>query len=136
MFTPENVILGLKLAVSLVTVLLIASLIAISMGYQKLHGKINLIFFILTLIAVVGFEAIIRWVNPQLTAEFTEEQQRALSIHLCFSVPSTILLPFMLFTGKWWGRYHRKLAFVFLLMWTGTFITGVFFLPHSFTPAQ
>jgi hypothetical protein len=42
------------------------------------------------------------------------------------------LLPIMLFTGAP-GRKSIHIAFglVFGIMWTGTFVTGVFFLPHT-----
>jgi hypothetical protein len=42
------------------------------------------------------------------------------------------MLPLMLWTGwKGRGRLHLALGMVFLVLWTGTFITGVVFLPHS-----
>ena len=132
MFTATNVILGLKIAVSAVTVLLLISIWAIATGRQKLHGKINLVYLILTLAAVIGFEVIIRFINPNLTAEFTAEQRQLLDIHLCFSIPSAILLPIMFYTGKHLPNLHRFLTILFSLLWAGTFVTGVFFLPHSF----
>ncbi len=129
MFTPENVILALKIGVSAVTVLLIASLIAIATGHVRLHGRINIVFFILTTITVVGFEVIIRFINPQLTDSFSEEAKRALRIHLSFSIPSALLLPFMLWTTRNHRKLHARMGILFGLLWTGTFITGVFFLP-------
>ncbi len=129
MFTPGNVILGLKIGVSAVTVLLIASGTAIALGRVRLHGRINIVFFILTTLTVVGFEFIIRFVNPQLTDSFSEEAKQALRIHLSFSVPSAIMLPFMLWTTRNHRKLHARLGILFALLWTGTFITGVFFLP-------
>jgi hypothetical protein len=47
-------------------------------------------------------------------------------------VPSALLLPVMLFTGKTKRRTtHVAFAVLFSLMWTGTFVTGIFFLPHT-----
>ena len=59
-----------------------------------------------------------------------DETRRALRIHLWFAVPSAVLLPIMLFTGKT-GRKSTHVAFAvaFGLLWTGTFVTGVFFSP-------
>ena len=46
-------------------------------------------------------------------------------------MPAALLLPLMLYTGL---RHRRKLhmafAVVFAVLWTGTFISGIFFLPH------
>ena len=44
-----QVILGLKIAVVAVTAILITSLIALWLGKYRLHGRINLAFFLLTL---------------------------------------------------------------------------------------
>jgi len=128
------VILILKVAVCAVTVLLLSSLVALAAGRVQLHGRINLVFFILTLATVLGFEMLIRFVQPEL-ADYIKKVPllwQRLQIHLCFSVPTTLLLPVMLYTGL---RRHRKvhlsLACVFGLLWLGTFITGVFFLPHT-----
>lgn len=55
-----------------------------------------------------------------------------LYIHLGFSVPAALVLPVMLYTGlKGHARFHVALGVVFLLLWSGTFITGIFFLPHT-----
>jgi len=43
------VILVLKVAVIAVTVLLVASLTALARGNIRLHGRINYVFFVLTL---------------------------------------------------------------------------------------
>jgi len=131
-FTAPNVILGLKIAVSAVTVLLIAAIIAIAMGRKRLHGRINIAYFVLTMTAVLFFEIIIRVINPNLTNDFTPDQRRALNIHLGFAIPSAILMPIMLFSGLTHNRrLHLPLAVLFLIVWLGTFITGVFTLPHT-----
>jgi Ni/Fe-hydrogenase subunit HybB-like protein len=117
-------------------VLLAVSLIALAAGRPRWHGRINTVFFVLTAITVLGFELIIRLVNPELTAGFTPEQRDALAVHLGFAVPAAILLPAMYITGaRTYKTVHRLLAVVFLVLWTGTFVTGVFFLPHTFDPA-
>ena len=55
-----------------------------------------------------------------------------LYVHLSFAVPSAILLPILLYSG-WRGRIalHYPLALLFLVFWIGTFVTGIFFLPHT-----
>jgi Ni/Fe-hydrogenase subunit HybB-like protein len=135
MLAPGDVILTLKVAVATVTLLLVASLVALAAGRPRWHGRLNTVFFALTAATVLGFEVVIRLVRPDLTAGFTPEQREALSVHLGFALPAAVLLPAMLFTGR--RRYksvHRALAVVFLVLWAGTFVTGVFFLPHSFDP--
>jgi len=132
--TGPLVILGLKIAVGAVTVLLLASLVALSFGNYRLHGRINLAFFVLTVAALVGFEVIIRFLNPSIFdyIDTNPELRNALSIHLWFSVPSALLMPVMLYTGlKGHRTIHLGLAFVFAILWAGTFITGIFFLPHT-----
>ena len=130
MFTPDVVIPILKIAVGTVTVVLLASLVALARGHKRLHGNINVGFFILTMTAVLGFEAIVRFVNPEFTAGFSEDDRRMLNIHLCFAIPSALLLPLMLYSGKTHKSWHVKLALVFAVLWTGTFVTGIFFLPY------
>jgi hypothetical protein len=133
MLSPELVIVSLKIAVSAVTLLLLASLVALAAGSPRWHGRINLVFFTLTILTVLGFEIIIRFVQPNLTLSFSPEQREALNVHLCFSVPAALLLPAMLYTGT--RRYksaHIALAIVFSILWAGTVVTGVFFLPHTF----
>jgi hypothetical protein len=126
--TGPNIILTLKIAVGAVTVLLVASLVAVSLGRYRLHGRINLAFFILTLAAVLGLEIIIRFVDPT-TFDYLRNN-RVLTIHLCFSVPSVLLMPAMLYTGLTRRRtIHLTLACLFGVCWMGTFITGIFFLP-------
>jgi hypothetical protein len=130
--TGPNVILTLKVAVAAVTVLLIASLIALATGRRRLHGQINFYFFILTLAAVLGLELLIRFINPDVFNYFDDNARQMLRIHLCFSIPSAILLPVMYFTGRTGRRQlHLTLAMVFVILWAGTFVTGIFFLPHA-----
>lgn len=134
MLTGPNVILTLKIAVSAVTVLLLVSLAVLARGNQRLHGRINVVFFTLTLVTVLGFEAIIQFIEPSIFQYIKDhaELRRALNIHLCFSVPSALLMPAMLYTGLSHRRQvHIVLAVVFGLLWTGTVVTGVFLLPHS-----
>jgi uncharacterized membrane protein YozB (DUF420 family) len=127
------VILALQVAVVAVTVLLLSSLAAVVRGNYRLHGRINRVFFVLTLSALLLFEVVIRLVKPDVFAYLddpaNEGIRKALNIHLCFSVPSALLLPVMLYTGsKGRGQLHLTLAVLFGLLWTGTFVTGVFFL--------
>ena len=51
MLTGPNVILTLKIAVAAVTVILAASLICLLRGRYRLHGRLNIVFFILTVAA-------------------------------------------------------------------------------------
>jgi len=132
--TAGNVILALKIAVSAVTVLLLTSFVALLRGNIRLHGRINTVFFVLTIIALVGLEVVARLLEPDLFNEFftRTDAWTALYVHLCFSLPAAGLLPFMLYTG--WRRKrraHLTLAVFFAVLWTGTFITGIFFLPHQ-----
>jgi len=129
-----TIILILKIAVILVTILLAASMSALARGRFVLHGRINWAVVILTLVALIGLEVVARLIDPDLfSAHFEKHQaQEALRIHLCFSLPAAVLLPFMLTTGlKRFPRIHIALGVVFLVLWMGTFITGVFFLPHG-----
>jgi uncharacterized membrane protein YozB (DUF420 family) len=132
MLTGPNVILALKVAVAAVTVLLLASLAALLLGKVRLHGRINVVFFILTVTALLALEVVVRFINPQLFDYFDDGMRLALFVHLCFSIPSALLLPVMLYTGLR-GHYtlHLTLAFVFSVLWIGTFVTGIFFLPHT-----
>jgi len=131
-FTGPNVVIALKLAVSLVTALLLVSIFAIATGQKKLHGRINTVVFFLTLTTLIGFEVILRVINPDLTASFTEPQRQALYIHLGFSIPSALLLPVMMYTGiTHRRRIHIPCAIVFGVLWIGTFVTGLM-LPHDF----
>jgi hypothetical protein len=133
-FNGPTVILILKIAVVAVTLIFATSLIMLARGQYRLHGRINTVFFILTAAAVVGLEVIVRIVQPDIFdyVESNPELKRRLSIHLCFSLPATAVMPLMLATG--YGhlrRLHLSLAVVFGILWIGTFVTGVFYLPHS-----
>lgn len=132
MLTGPNVILALKVAVAAVTMILLASLVALLRGNYRLHGRLNLAFFILTLAAVLGFEMIIRVFDPA-TFDYIKENaelNRALTVHLMFSVPALLLMPAMLYTGLTRRRTaHLLLATLFGVAWGGTFVTGIFFLP-------
>jgi uncharacterized membrane protein YozB (DUF420 family) len=135
--TAENVILTLKIAVIGVTLIFFGSLVALARGNYRLHGRINLAFCVLTLAALLGLEVVARLVEPDLFKEhFTRTQSwKALYVHLCFAVPSALALPLMLYTGLRGVRsLHLGLAWVFVVLWTGTFVTGVFFLPHTAGP--
>ena len=132
MLTGPNVIIALKVAVATVTVLLLASLVALARGNYRLHGRINLAFLILTLTAVLGLEVLIRLVNPALFDYFDDETRQVMRVHLMFSVPAAMLLPVMYFTGRTGRRrVHIGLAILFSTLWAGTVITGLFFLPHA-----
>lgn len=133
MLTPTLVILSLKYAVGAVTVLLVFSLIALAKGKIKLHGKINLVFFILTVAALFLFEIVVRMIDPMLFSGLWKnaELAKSLKIHLCFAVPSAFLMGIMLFTGlRKFRVLHRRVAIVFLVCWIGTFYTGIFWLPN------
>lgn len=132
-------ILLLKAAVTLVTILLIWSLAALWQRRPRLHGRINIAVFILTMAALVGLELIARLISPRIFSDhFTRTNAwTALYIHLAFSIPAALVLPLMLFTGlRRRVRVHYYLGLVFLVLWAGTFITGVFFLPHTVGPAS
>lgn len=130
--TGWNVILMLKIAVASVTVILACSLIALARGRYRLHGQLNLVFMILTLAAVFGLEFLIRIVDPKMFEFFDDSTKRIMAIHLCFSVPSAVLIPIMYFTGRTGReRLHFGLAMLFSVCWVGTFVTGIFYLPHS-----
>ena len=132
MSTAAIVIHGLQLAVALVTVILLTSLVALYRGKYRLHGRLNLAFFILTLTAVLGFEMVIRVLRPDVFdyIKNNEDLNRSLLIHLCFSVPALLLMPAMLYTGLTHRRtLHLTLAALFSIAWAGTFVTGIFFLP-------
>jgi hypothetical protein len=125
------IILILQIAVATVTVLWIGSLIALALGKTRLHGRINIAFFALTLVALIGLEVIVRIISPGLFDDyFTAQEQTVMIVHLCFSVPSAALLFVMLFTGlKHYRNLHIATGILFSILWIGTFITGIFFLP-------
>ena len=129
-----NVILILKTAVAAVTVILLASLTCLVFRRYRWHGRLNIVFFALTLGAVLGLEAVIRLVNPHLFDYFDADMRYNMAIHLGFSIPSAVLLPFMLFTGlRHYRGHYYVLGPLFLLCWAGTFVTGIFFLPNGVT---
>jgi uncharacterized membrane protein YozB (DUF420 family) len=133
----ETVILALKVAVSAVTLLLLSSLVALWRGNYRLHGRINLVFFVLTLAALLGLEVVARFVEPEIfNSHFTRHNAwLALYVHLAFSIPAALLMPVMLYTGlKGLRSVHLSLAVVFIVLWTGTVITGIVFLPHTPAP--
>jgi len=134
MLSVGTIILVLKIAVIGVTLLLLASLWALARGNYRLHGNINKIFFLLTLVALVGLEVVARILSPEMFNEYFTHKDawNALAIHLVFALPAAVVLPFMLYTGTRHKRQvHIALAFVFVVLWTGTFVTGVFLLPHE-----
>jgi hypothetical protein len=123
-----QIILALKVLVVAVTVLLVASLVALALKRPRLHGQINTAFFALTMLTVVAFEALLQWVD--VSATFDPAARAALRTHLYFSVPSALLLPAMLISGKMRRkRLHLALAAVFSALWAGTLVTGLA-LPH------
>jgi hypothetical protein len=131
MLAGPDIILTLKVLVCAVTLLLASSIVAISTGRVRLHGRINTLFFILTMTTVLGFEVLIRFF-VDVTSTFDDATREALRVHLYFAVPSAIILPAMFFTGiRRRRKIHLSLAVVFLSLWIGTFITGVFYLPHE-----
>jgi uncharacterized membrane protein YozB (DUF420 family) len=133
--TPQSVLLTLKVAVFAVTVLLLSSLVALARGNYRLHGRINVVFFTLSLAAVLGLELVSRVLIPDAFEAYilgNPRMSQALNIHLWFSVPSTLLMPAMLYTGlRGLRTIHLTFAAVFAVLWAGTFITGIFFLPHD-----
>jgi hypothetical protein len=128
------VIVTLKIAVFLVTILFVLSLTALARHNYRLHGRINLAFFILTMVAVLGLETVIQtFGRANLFGYFNESQQQALVVHLCFSIPAALVLPCMYFLGRTHRRtLHISLGILFSVLWTGTFVTGIFFLPPTF----
>ncbi|MBY0460361.1 MAG: hypothetical protein K2V38_23855 [Gemmataceae bacterium] len=126
--TGPQIILTLKVLVVAVTVLLVASLVALVTGRKRLHGQINTVFFALTMLTVVCFEGLLQVVP--VSELFSPEARAALRVHLCFSVPATLCLPVMMATGKMhWRRFHTALGLAFALLWAGTVVTGLG-LPH------
>lgn len=130
MLTGPHIILTLKVLVSSVTVLFGASLVALAAKKTRLHGRINTLFFALTMLTVLGFEVLLQFVDVSTT--FDARARQALRVHLYFAIPSALLLPLMLLTGKTHRRStHVAFGLAFAILWTGTFVTGVFFLPHT-----
>lgn len=132
MVSGPHIILALKIAVIVVTLLFLFSLLALSRGNYRLHGWINIAFFTLTALALVGLEVIVRLIQPDVFDYFDRETRVVLRVHLCFSLPAAALMGAMLYTGLTRRReVHLYLAGAFTILWIGTFITGVFFLPHT-----
>ncbi len=130
MLTGPTIILTLKVLVAVVTGLLLASLAALALGKPRWHGRINTVFFAATMLTVVGFELLLQFVD--VSSAFDDESRRALHVHLWFAVPSAVLLPAMFLSGvKRRKRLHLTLSVAFATLWAGTFITGIFFLPHQ-----
>jgi uncharacterized membrane protein YozB (DUF420 family) len=130
--TGPQVILTLKIAVGSVTLLLLASFVGLARGSYRVHGRINMVFFALTFTALIGLELVARLLNPNLFDYLDEDTRRWLAIHLCFSMPSAFIMPVMLWTGLTHRRrVHLSLAVIFGALWSGTVITGIFFLPHN-----
>ena len=73
---------ALKIAVAAVTVLLLGSFIALYRGNLRLHGRINIVFFILTLAALVGLEVITNIVSPGLLEQFLAGRAKLLNLRL------------------------------------------------------
>lgn len=129
-----TIILILKVAVIAVTLILLTSLVALARGNYRLHGRINLVFFALTMIAVLGLEALVQFSDRTMFAYLLDDPatRGLLYLHLCFSVPSAVVLMVMLFTGYKHKRdVHLFLAGIFVVLWIGTFITGIFYLPPA-----
>lgn len=126
-----TIILMLKIAVVGVTLLLLASIIALLRRRYRLHGRINIVFFTLTILAVLIFEGLLQFGVP-VTDHFNDTDRLALKIHLWFVVPLLPVMIAMLVTGlRHKGRVHVPLAGVFAVLWLGMFISGVFYLPHT-----
>jgi len=128
-----RVILALKSAVAVASVLLALSLVALRAGKVRLHGQINLAFFLAVMATLVGFEVLVRMVHPGIYDWIRQDPHllTRLRVHLCFAIPSALLLPVMLYTGFGKKSAHRKLAVLFGILWTGTALTGIFGLPHG-----
>src|SRR5262245_3454459 len=90
------VILTLKIAVVLVTLIFLPSLLALWKGNYKLHGRINWAFFSLTATALIALEVVVRLINPRIFDYFDSDTRLILTIHLCFSLPAAVLMMAML----------------------------------------
>ncbi len=129
--TGPEILLTLKVLVSVVTVLFAAAIVAIATGHRRLHGRLNFAFFVLTMTTVLGFELLLR-LGTDVSASFSPEAKAALRVHLVFAVPSALLLPLMLWSGATRRRrLHVPLAVVFTLLWAATVYTGLFTLPNE-----
>jgi hypothetical protein len=127
--TGPDIILTLKVLVAAVTVLLVAALVALAAGRPRLHGRLNTAFSALTLLTVAGFEVVLQFVDVKAT--FDPATRAALRVHLFFAVPAALVIPVMWVLGRTGRRRaHLALAAVFAVLWAGTVVTGLFFLPH------
>lgn len=127
----STIILSLKILVTVVTVLFVASLAALAARKVRLHGRINIAFFLLTVSTVFAFELLLR-IGTDVTSQFSPDAKKWLRIHLLFSIPATILLPIQFVCGiKGYRKAHVPLGILFTVLWLGTFVTGVIFLPHE-----
>jgi uncharacterized membrane protein YozB (DUF420 family) len=125
MLSGSTIILTLKVLVSFVTVIFAAAMLCLALGRIRWHGRLNGIFFALTMTTVVAFEVLLR-LGTDVATSFSEEALQALRIHLCFSIPATICLPLMLVSGlKGWRKLHIRLGIMFTIFWLGTLITGL-----------
>ncbi len=132
MLTGPQVIIILKIAVGLVTVLLVASAVALALRKPRLHGRINTLMTTLTLVTVLGFEVLIRIVGIPITEGWDEHARFALNVHLCFVIPLVPILLWMLISGwKRRIRMHLMVSVVFIILWIGMFVSGMFYLPHE-----
>src|SRR5262249_57398045 len=122
--TGPQIVLALKVAVVAVTCLLGASLVALARGNYRLHGRINVAFFVLTVSALVALEVLARLVNPNVFDYFDEATRQMLAVHLCFSLPAAAVMALMLWTGLTRRReWHLYLAGVFTVLWAATVVT-------------
>lgn len=125
-----DILLALKVLVAAVTVLFVAAVVAIAVGRRRLHGRLNALFLVLTLTTVVGFELLLR-LGADVTGGFDADTRQMLRLHLLFAGPAVTVLPVMYWSGRTGRRrLHRPLAVVFTILWAGTAITGIGFLPH------
>ena len=101
MLSAPTVILTLKIAVIAVTLLFLASLVPLARGNYRLHGRINVVFFILTITALLGLEVVARVLSPQMFSEYftRTDAWNALVVHLSFSLPAAGHLPRMVNLG-------------------------------------
>ena len=71
-----SLILTLKVLVSSVTVLFGASLVALAAKKTRLHGRINTLFFALTMLTVLGFEVLLQFVDVSTTFDARARAER------------------------------------------------------------
>ncbi len=127
--TGPAIILTLKVLVAAVTVLLLAALGALAAGRPRLHGRLNTLFLVLTLSTVAGFEVVLQFVDVK--AAFDPATRAALRVYLLLAVPAAAVITVMWVLGRTGRkRGHVALAGLFAVLWAGTVVTGVFFLPN------